>query len=74
MRVKRNLQESSMGVTSLAPPPKKACEISHCSFLMGVTEKLQKNYKKASSESQKCHKKVTKLSHEKLHAQRMGVT
>jgi hypothetical protein len=63
-----------MGVTSFAPPPKKACEISRCSFLMGVTEKLQKSYKKAPRESPKCHKKVTKLSHEKLHAQRMGVT
>jgi hypothetical protein len=67
-------QKSSMGVTSFAPPPKKACEISRCSFLMGVTEKLQKSYKKAARESQKCHKKVTKLSHEKLHGQRMGVT
>jgi hypothetical protein len=41
---------------------------------MGVTEKLQKSYKKAARESQKCHKKITKLSHEKLHEQRMGVT
>jgi hypothetical protein len=63
-----------MGVTSFAPLPKKACEISSCIFLMGVTEMLQKSYKKAVRESQKCHKKVTKLSHEKLHAQRMGVT
>jgi hypothetical protein len=63
-----------MGVTSFATLPKKACEISRCSFLMGVTEKLQKSYKKAARESQKCHKRVTKLSHEKLHAQRMGVT
>jgi hypothetical protein len=65
-------QESSMGVTSFAPPPKKAFEISRCGFLMGVTEKLQKSYKKAARESQKCHKKVIELSHEKLHAQRMG--
>jgi hypothetical protein len=63
-----------MGVTSFAPLPKKACEISRCGFFMGVTEKLQKSYKKAARESQKCHKKITKLSHEKLHAQRMGVT
>jgi hypothetical protein len=63
-----------MGVTSFAPPPKKACKIYLCSFLMGVTEKLQKSYKKAARESKKCHKKVTKLSHEKLHAQCMGVT
>jgi hypothetical protein len=63
-----------MGVTTFAPLPKKACEISRSSFLMGVTEKLQKSYKTAARESQKCHKKVTKLSHEKLHAQRIGVT
>jgi hypothetical protein len=54
-----------MGVTSFAPPPKKACVISRCGFLMRVTEKLQKRHKKAARESQKCHKKVTKLSHEK---------
>jgi hypothetical protein len=43
-------QESSMGVTSFAPPPKKACEISRCGFFMGVTEKLRKSYKKAARE------------------------
>jgi hypothetical protein len=57
-----------MGVTSFAPLPKKACEISRFSFLMGVTEKLQKSCKRVTRMSQE----VTKLSHEKL--QPMGVT
>jgi hypothetical protein len=75
MRVTRKSQkksqESSMGVPSFAPPPKKACEISRCSFLMGVTEKLQKSYKKAARESQKCHMKNFTRNAWESHEKRM---
>jgi hypothetical protein len=51
-----------MGVTSFAPLPKKACEMSRCRFLMGVTEKLHKSYKKATKKLQESHKNVTRKS------------